>query len=459
MSPLVRTLTGLFLLLLAVTAQATGNTVGKFALVIGNRDYIGPERSLSNTLRDAELMAQSLSRLGFKVTQASNLSRSQMSAEVSSFAKKLPEGATAFVYYAGHGMQVSGNNFLIPVDMLPTSEQSVAIKAYPLKSLLEQLATSQAAVNVVVLDACRDNPFQPRSPIRYRNFANLGLAPIQAPRGTLLAFSTAPGQLAADGKEKNSVYTASLAKTILEPSLELREIFEKVGMQVRKHTLDDQIPWYETSLSGKYYFQPPAGVTVVAGKSLQLAESRSTNSSFRGEQPSVDAERLYWFSALSSQEWTKIDWEIQQRVKRMTADEIPLLQHKAKGGNVMAQTTLGLVFREGINKRVDVSSGRVTRDQSSNRKAISWLTKAAEGGFPVAQVELGEMYYNGHGLDRDLAKARYWVDRAAQVNYPRAKLNLLQLDLEGRSLDTHSPAALKEHLERIFVPAASALGD
>jgi TPR repeat protein len=452
MKTLLRSLIALFLLAIAVAAQATGNMVSKFALVIGNRDYVGHERALNNALHDADLMAQSLSQLGFTVTQASNLTRGQMLADVSAFAKRLPEGATAFVYYAGHGIQVAGNNYLIPVDMVPTSEQTLAIKAYPLKSLLEQLSLSRSAVNVVVLDACRDNPFQPRSPVRYRNFANLGLAPVQAPRGTLLAFSTSPGQLAADGKGKNSIYTASLAKALLEPSLELREIFEQAGGQVRKRTLDDQIPWYETSLNGKYYFLPPEGLTVVAGKSLQLAESGQSNFRFRSDRPSPDSVGIQWFSSLSSEEWNMIDREIQQRVKRLTADELPMLQHKAKSGNVMAQTTLGLVYREGVHRKVDVQSGKVTRYQSSNPKAVSWLAKAADGGFPVAQVELGEMYYSGHGLDRDLEMARYWFTKAEQVNYPRAKLNLLQLDFENGTVNSRPADLFKGLLESTLAP-------
>lgn len=452
MKTVLRSLIALFLLTITVAAHATGNTVSKFALVIGNRDYVGHERNLNNALHDANLIAQSLSQLGFVVTQANNLTRGQMLADVGAFAKKLPEGSTAFFYYAGHGMQVAGNNYLIPIDMVPTSEQTLAIKAYPLKSLLEQLSLSRSAVNVVVLDACRDNPFQPRSPVRYRNFANLGLAPIQAPRGTLLAFSTSPGQLAADGKGKNSIYTASLAKALLEPSLELRGIFELAGAQVRKLTLDDQIPWYETSLNGKYYFLPPDGVTVVAGKSLKLAESEHPNSRSRGDKASPDSVTTQWFSSLSSKEWNMIDWEIQQRVKRLTADELPMLQHKAKGANVIAQTTLGLVYREGIHRKVEVQSGRVTRYQSSNPKALSWLNKAADGGFPVAQVELGEMYYTGHGLDRDLEMARYWFSKADQVNYPRAKLNLLQLNFENGTVNSRPSDLFKSVLEGVLAP-------
>jgi TPR repeat protein len=147
-----------------------------------------------------------------------------------------------------------------------------------------------------------------------------------------------------------------------------------------------------------------------------------------------------------------IDREIQQRVKRLTADELPMLQHKSKSGNVMAQTTLGLVYREGVHRKVDVQSGKVTRYQSSNPKAVSWLAKAADGGFPVAQVELGEMYYSGHGLDRDLEMARYWFTKAEQVNYPRAKLNLLQLDFENGTVNSRPADLFKGLLESTLAP-------
>lgn len=434
LSRLIRAAVGLLLAAFVFSALAAGNAVEKFALVIGNRDYPNREGSLANTIRDTELMSQSLRKLGFAVTERSNLTRSQFLAEVSGFAERLPEGATAVVYYAGHGMQVGGASYLQPTDMALTSEQSVPVKAYPVKMLLERLAASKSAVNVVILDACRDNPFQPRGAVRYRSFADLGLAPVQAPRGTLVAYSTAPGQLAADGKEGNSVYTAALAKTLLEPRLELREIFERVANQVRKRTLDDQIPWYETSLTEKYYFLPPEGVTVVAGKPFQVADAGRQDSGARrgglAGGPVLDRP-LYWFDTLSPNEWSQLDWEIKQRARRLTADELPALEHKASGGNLVAQTTLGLSYRDGIEKAAEPASGKIMRYNASNTKALKWLRKAAEAGFPVAQVELGEMHYSGHGVDRDLGESLRWIERAASVDYPRARLDLIQLRVEG----------------------------
>jgi hypothetical protein len=324
------------------------------------------------------------------------------------------------------------------------------LRAYPVKTLLEQVSAAKSSVNVVVLDACRDNPFQPSPPVKYRSFGNLGLAPIQAPRGTLVAYSTAPGQLAADGKDGNSVYTATLASVLQEPGLSLEQIFKKAGDQVRKKTLDDQIPWFESSLTEEYFFQPPAGVTVVAGRSLkQDAGNRETKVAMRGGQsaPPAGAEQV-WYRNMSDYEWSQLDWEIQQRVKSLTEDEIPMLEHRAKGGSVVAQTTLGLAWREGLARATDSATGRVMRYQANNNKALQWLRKAAQAGFPIAQTELGEMLYQGEGVDRNLAESRRQLEQAAQANYPRARLDLLQFRMESGATTAQDAQSAVESIIR-----------
>lgn len=419
--------------LLPVVGHGAGNSVDKHALVIGNREYRSRDASLPNAVNDANLIAKSLRTLGFKVTQRQNLTREGFFASVDEFVSQIPEGATALVYYAGHGMQIGGGNYLTPIDMAVTSEQTVSLKSYPLKMLLDKLAGTRSAVNIVILDACRNNPFQPQSAKRYRSFSELGLAKTQAPRGTLIAYSTSPGQLAADGTGGNSVYTAALARHLAAPERELDEIFKRVASEVRKTTLDDQIPWYESSLTERYYFLPPEGVTIVAGKPLMVAKASSPNDlgTQRGGPADRNAADLAWYRQLTAQEWVKIDGEIQQRVQRLTPDEIPAMTHKASAGNVVAQTTLGLAFREGIDKAVESASGRTTRYKSNNTKALRWLKTAAESGFPVAQVELAKMYYEGHGVDRDLREATYWAKQAAASNLPRAKLGLAHLQMES----------------------------
>jgi uncharacterized caspase-like protein len=399
-------------------------------------------------------MSKALTKLGFTVSERNDLSRADLAATVTEFTTHIPAGATALVYYAGHGMQVGGHNYLNPVDMQITSEKMTPLRAYPLKSLLERLALAKSAINIVILDACRNNPFRSQGSVRYRSLSELGLSHVQAPRGTLIAYSTAPGQLAADGTGGNSLYTATLARLLSEPGREIEEVFKQTSTEVRRKTLDDQIPWYESSLSDKYYFKPPEGVTMVGSKTLKNTAATTTRvvNITRGEESSTRGNEQ-WYRQMKASDWSQVDWEIQQRVKRLTPDEIPLLEHKAGGGNVLAQTTLGLVYREGADKAVNSSSGRVMRFKANNTKALRWIRKAAEAGFPVAQAELGEMYYSGHGVDRNLASSRHWLELAAAAEYPRAKLDLFQVNLEANPQDADITGAMKSVMESLTMPA------
>jgi len=399
------------LLLAAPGAQAyAAGAAAKQALVIGNSRY-GGGHALLNTGNDARLMAGTLATLGFQVTERHDLNRSQLDAAVSAFAAGLPAGATALVYYAGHGMQLEGGNYLTPVDMPLTSMASAKLRSYALNTLLDRLGKAKSAINVVVLDACRDNPFQPGAAVRYRSFRNIGLSPLSAPRGTLIAYSTLPGQQAPDGSGANSVYTATLARMLAQPGVELETVFKRVGNEVRRQSRDDQIPWYETSLAGAYYLHALDGTkNGIALPAKGSASPRAQATRGMALQP--------WYRQLSAHEASQLDREIQQRVMRMTPDELPLLRHQASGGSVVAQTVLGLAYRDG-----DVRKGF----KPNNGAAWTWLNKAAQAGFPMAQAEVGEMYHQAHGVERDPARSRYWLEQAASTGYPRAKLDLLQL--------------------------------
>lgn len=417
------------------SARAADGTPTRHALVIGNAAY--GSKPLSNPVRDAELMAQTLKTLDFNVTVKHNLSRKELFETLATFADGLPTGAMSFVYYAGHGMQIGGANYLLPVELVPTSEQGVATRAYPLKNLLERLQTAKSAVNVVVLDACRDNPFLPAS--RYRSYTELGLSRTVAPKGTLIAYSTAPGQLAEDGAGvSHSFYSETLSKSLLQPAKPIETVLKEVAEQVRRKTLDDQQPWFESSIVDELYLLPPKGTKVIAPRPLKTAQASTTSmTSTRGMTPEASNALIDvmnpWFMSLSEKEWTQLDWEIQQRVKRMTPDELPGLIHKANGGNVVAQTTLGLAYRDGVEKATDPATGRIMRFKANNTEAVKWLRRAATAGFPVAQAELGEMYYQGHAVDRDLATSRELLEKAASVPYPRPKLDLMQLGVVERS--------------------------
>jgi uncharacterized caspase-like protein len=442
-----------FLIAIFTLPASAVETPARYALIIGNSAY--QERPLSNPASDADLIAETLTRLGFNISQAQNLDRKAMFAKVRAFYQQLPQGATALIYYAGHGVQIGGANYLIPIDMTLTSERGMALKAYPVKELLNSSAKAKSAVNIVILDACRNNPFQPQT--KTRSFDNLGLARITSPKGTLIAYSTAPGQLAEDGLGRvHSFYTETLASELGKPGVSVEAMFKQVADIVRKKTLDDQQPWYESSLVDEFYFTPPAGVQIAVAKPTVKIVRNTTvrNSRSIGSKKANPDQDPDWYMKLSADEWSQLDWDVMQRVKRLTRDEIPLLEQKAKAGNVVAMTTLGVAYHDGLDK-VTESGGtnsfrsetnRTFRSGSNNTKSIEWLSMAAHAGFPMAQVELGEMYYQAQGVDRDLEESARWLKLASRADYPRARLDLLQV----QSIADPTPENLRAVAEELY---------
>jgi len=161
------------------------------------------------------------------------------------FGEKLKAGGVGMFFYAGHGVQVRGHNYLVPIDASLPSEASVRVQAVDVELVLEQMTEARNRANVVILDACRNNPF-----LQARRGGGKGLAAIDAARGTLIAYSTAPGTVAVDGDGDNSPYTASLVRTIEQPGLPVEDIFKRVRAAVLEKTQGGQTPWESSSLTG-----------------------------------------------------------------------------------------------------------------------------------------------------------------------------------------------------------------
>ena len=387
----------------------------RHALILANSAYTNSP--LLNPRNDAELMSSTLQQLGFEVSIEHNLNREQLFGSTRKFSERLPSGAIALVFYAGHGIQVNSTNYLVPVDMQPTGEQSVPLKAFPLQNLIDHLHSAPSTVNIVILDACRNNPFRPSNSNRYRDFSNLGLAKTVIPKGTVIAYSTAPGQLAEDGTgSSNSLYTKTLTEQILKTGLTIEEALKNVAAIVRRQTLDDQQPWFETSLVDEFYFLPPHGVTLLTNSKTVSTRSDSTSSHNRNLEPST------WYTLLKVGEWAGIDFQLEKRMKNLTEDEVPLLEHRAENGNVIAMTTLGFAYRNGFFQGRGNNGRDIIRGGANNTKSVYWLQQAALAGFPIAQLELGEMILQGIGVDSDESVGMNWLERASHSNYPAAKI-------------------------------------
>ena len=227
----------------------------RVALIIGNDAYKGLKR-LDNGVNDARAMAAELKALGFETIVKTNAGRKDMHNAIGEFGGKLASGSVGLFYYAGHGIQSGDRNFLIPVDADLQSEDDLDADAIDVGKVMRAMEAARNKLNIVVLDACRDNPLPKggRSGTR-------GLAVVQAPTGTLVAYATGPGKVAQDGdKGGNGVYTGELLKALREPGLKIEDVFKKAGAGVAEKTGGKQVPWMQASISGDFYLRPGAAV-------------------------------------------------------------------------------------------------------------------------------------------------------------------------------------------------------
>ncbi len=274
-------------LLLAVlgAAQATGQRV---ALVIGNAAY--HEQSLRNPVNDARAMARTLRGLGFDVSEVLDADKRRMETAILEFGKKLSPQGVGLFFYAGHGLQVKGRNFLVPVDARIDSESATRVVSVDVELLLEQLSDARNGVNIVILDACRNNPFE-----RRLRGSSQGLAAIDAARGTLVAYATSPGSVAADGQGTHGLYTDELLKALRVPGLKIEEVFKRVRVEVSRRSNGSQTPWESSSLTGD----------LVVNVSVQVQPTPSMPTS-------ADRDALFWASIKDSRERGDFEAYLQQ---------------------------------------------------------------------------------------------------------------------------------------------------
>jgi uncharacterized caspase-like protein len=205
-------------------------------------------------------MAEALRELGFEVLAHENLTYRGMRRAVAEFGERLTAGGVGLFYYSGHGLQVNGKNYLVPVDADIKNERYVTAEAIDADSVLLQMQEAKTRVNIVVLDACRDNPFTGR----FRGLGR-GLAFMDVPTGTYVAYATAPGSLAEDGEPgRNGIYTSELLRALREPGLRIEDVFKRVRIAVQARTKNRQSPWDASSMTGEFVFKPAAPATSAA---------------------------------------------------------------------------------------------------------------------------------------------------------------------------------------------------
>lgn len=276
-----------FLLMLLIILYG-GNCYAatKIALVIGNGAY--RDSPLKNPVNDADLIEKTLIALDFEVVKHLDASQKNIKRAIRDFGDKLEQAGNDSIglfYYSGHGIQTNGTNYLIPINAQIRRESDVGIEAVPASSVLDVLDYARNRLNFVILDACRNNPFA-----RSFRSADRGLARMSAPQGTLVAYATAPGEVARDGDGKNSPYTSALTKMMTKPNLAVEQMFKIVRREVMATTQNNQIPWESSSLTADFYFSVQNG-----SDSIRLLPEASI------PQSEIDREALFWNSIRESE--------------------------------------------------------------------------------------------------------------------------------------------------------------
>ena len=238
-----------FLIFSQTTHPVVPQQQKRLALVIGNGNYA--TGMLANPENDARAMNNALQLVGFEVMAYENLSQSQLKRAIDDFGIRLKNYQVGLFYYAGHGIQCNGHNYLVPVDAQITFERQIEYDCVPADRILAIMQESGAEVNIMILDACRNNPFE-RS--WSRSASGTGLAFMSAPKGTLIAYATSPGSIASDGTGENGLYTSAILQHIETPDITILQMFQQIRNTVAQQSNNQQIPWESTSLTGDFYF-------------------------------------------------------------------------------------------------------------------------------------------------------------------------------------------------------------
>ncbi|WP_338664298.1 caspase family protein [Pararoseomonas sp. SCSIO 73927] len=282
---LARRLRGALLLLLllpgaALAADPPGPAQPRrVALVVGNSAYrsLG---ALANPANDATLIAGTLRGLGFSLVGGGpqlNLDKAGFDRAVQAFGAALQEADVGLFYYAGHGLQVGGTNWLVPVGANPTGPRDIDFQMVDAELVLKQMQFARTKLNILILDACRNNPFGGRG----LRSSGGGLAEMRAPQGTLIAYATQPGNVAQDGAGANSPFSSALATTLVQPGLDVFRLFNQVGLAVKRETAGEQQPWVSSSpIEGEFYFAAAPGAAA--------------------PRPAADPDQLFWQSVAES---------------------------------------------------------------------------------------------------------------------------------------------------------------
>ncbi len=318
------------------------------ALVIGNGSY--RSAPLRNPVHDANDIAKALRTLGFTVTHKQNATQRETEAAIRKFGESLRKGGVGLFYYAGHGLQVNGINYIIPLDAEIREETEVKYEAVDAGRVLDVMYNAGNDFNIVILDACRDNPLA-----RSFRSGSTGLARMDAPKGTIVAYSTSPGKVAFDGKGRNSPYTAALLEYMDDGGLTIEQVFKKCRRRIDRATNGKQIPWESTSLTGDFYFSTKGVDSRFSQEQARLAQERrefeQAKAEFERRQKESQNQRIEVASVPQRPSSPRPTSSTSNVIKR---DGI----YVAYANGIVKDTKTGLEWKAGPDKSMDWNEAR-----------------------------------------------------------------------------------------------------
>jgi hypothetical protein len=402
--------------LLCVGACTPAHAEKRVALVIGNSAYRAVP-ALPNPAADAKLMSDTLLSLGFFVVGGGaqiDLDKAGFDDALQKFGREINGADVALFYYAGHGVETHGLNYLVPVDAHPQDEADVFMQMVGISGILDQMEKSGTRINLVLLDACRDNPFRDHG---VRSTSG-GLAQMPAPVGTLISFATQPRSVSLDGVDGHSPYTRALANAMQRPGSGLFKTFNEVGLAVEKATGGSQLPWVSSSpISGNFYF---------AGKPA-VAEVRPAPIPSDAPAPAAPIEEARLSPAddpLRHDLITDCD-----RLAAMPYDtgHAPSV-HGVEELDKINVTAATVACNDAMQRYPDVArfvyeAGRVASARKDYPEAKRLYEQAAAAGYAMAMNNIGGIYEGGEGFPRNYAEAYRWYGKAVAANEPIAMIN------------------------------------
>lgn len=447
----------------------------RVALVIGNAEYKG--MPLRNPVNDAKDVAAKLKTLGFEVIIRTNITSKQIGGALREFKSKLSPGSVALFFYAGHGVQIKGENYLPAVDAEIGGEEDVPNQSLSTRQIMNVLEDSKTRLNLVFLDACRDNPFA-------RSFRSSGggLAKLEAPSGTLISFATRPGSVAADGEGNNGLYTENLLKVMAMPNVPIEQALKQVVSNVKRSSNGKQEPWMEGSIEGDFYFLPSNDSGRVANtkgapaagiqdadfalwSEVKSSGSRDYLEAYLSQYPKgkyvvlakielkrlveVDKEREKQNStAVATQKIAQQELEKQETLWRkvigLSASVTPVseyfnqypgklenLKKSAMNGDAVAQGDLSRIYTNGLGALKDQHQG------------FEWAKKSAMQGNAMGQNSMGVAYERGVVVPQDMKEAVKWYRLAADQGSPLSQSNLGWVYYNGKGMAKNDAEAVK----------------